>query len=101
MAQGISIIPSDFHRNESITLTVKPAAGMDFSGVAPGVGSNGVAIIPSDTIGHLQATPQQNGDLRVEFTTETGTLFGTRTLVIIGPDQLVMASGVIRCVPGI
>jgi hypothetical protein len=74
---------------------------MDFSGVASGVGANGVAIIPSDTIGHLQATPQQNGDLRVEFTTDQNTLFGTRTLVIIGPDQLVMASGIIRCVPGI
>jgi len=74
---------------------------MDFSGVASGVGSNGVAIIPSDTIGLLQATPQQNGDLRVEFITEANTSFGTRTLVIIGPDQLVMASGIIRCVPGV
>jgi hypothetical protein len=101
VAQDFSIIPSEFHRNEAITLTVKPGAGMDFSGVKSGVGSNGVAIIPSDTIGHLQATPQENGDLRVEFTTEASTLFGTRTLVIIGPDQLVMASGIIRCVPGI
>jgi hypothetical protein len=99
--QSISINPSQFHRNESITLNVTPAPGMDFSGVASGVGANGVAIIPSDTIGHLQATPQQNGDLRVEFTTDQNTLFGTRTLVIIGPDQLVMASGIIRCVPGI
>lgn len=101
MSQVISINPSQFHRNESITLNVTPAPGMDFSGVASGVGANGVAIIPSDTIGLLQATPQQNGDLRVEFITEENTSFGTRTLVIIGPDQLVMASGIIRCVPGI
>ena len=90
----INITPRQFGPNLSVTLTVTPATGMDFSGVQ----SNGVAIIPSDNIGQLQAIPQSNGDLRVDFTTP-GAQFSIRTLVIVGPDHLVMASGVIRVAP--
>ena len=90
----IKITPGQFQPNLSVTLTVTPADGMDFSGVQ----STGVAMIPPAGIAQLQAIPQSNGDLRVDFTT-AGAQFGTRTLVIIGPDHLVMASGVVRVVP--
>jgi hypothetical protein len=90
----INITPRQFSPNLSITLTVTPATGMDFSGVQ----SNGVAMIPSDGIQQVQAIPQPNGDLRIDFTT-VGAQFGIRTLVIIGPDHLVLASGVVRVAP--
>lgn len=94
---ALAIRPLEFHANELITLTVTPAAGMDFSGIE----SNSVAILPlNNGISNISATPQSNGDLRLDFTTSAGTLFGKYTLVIVGPDQLVMGSGVIRCAPG-
>jgi hypothetical protein len=90
----INITPRQFRPDRSITLTVTPATGMDFSGIQ----STGVAFIPSAGIDQLQAIPQSNGDLRIDFTT-TGAQFGIRTLVIIGPDHLVLASGVVQVAP--
>jgi len=92
--EQINITPRQFGRNQSITLTVTPATGMDFSGVQ----STGVGFIPPDGIDHLQAIPQSNGDLRIDFNTNAGTLPGIVTLVIVGPDNLVMASGVVHVV---
>jgi hypothetical protein len=94
---SLAISPGQFHANESVTVTVTPTAGMDFSGIQ----SNWVAILPLNSgIADVQGLPQSNGDLRVDFTTSPGTGFGIYTLVVVGPDNLVMGSGIIRCVPG-
>jgi|SRR6516162_9316140 hypothetical protein len=95
VTQTVSIKPAQIHLNESITLTATPGPGLDLSGVQ----SPQVGIIPSDGVALLQAIPQSNGDLRVDFNL-TGNMLGKRTLVIIGPDQLVLASGFFAVVPG-
>jgi hypothetical protein len=91
----VTVTPQQFHRDQSIDLMVTPAAGMDFSGVQ----SNGVAFVPATGLDNLQAIPQLGGHLTVSVGVDAGAPTGIRTLVIIGPDHLVMASGIIRITP--
>jgi hypothetical protein len=69
-------------------MSVASPTGLDLSKVTVGQ----VLIHPGNGLGHLQAIPQSDGALSVQFTLDQTTPLGEHTLILVFPDNKLVSA---------